>query len=88
MLPALPESAAVSPLSPAVLSAAAPCMGSGARMFSAMPLEVAVCGCSLSVEPFSRMAVTASESSRMAAMTPASRSPVPARLRLARPCAE
>ena len=57
-------------------------------MFSAMPLEVAVCGCSLSFEPFSRMAVTASESSRMAAMTPASRSPVPARLRLARPCAE
>ena len=43
---------------------------------------------SLSFWPFSRMAVMASDKIRMAAMTPASRSPKPARLRFARLCAE
>ena len=57
-------------------------------MISAKPLEVAVCGSSLSYEPNSSLADTASDSSKMTAIPPASRSPVPARLRLARPCAE
>ena len=79
-LPSVPDS-------PAALFAA-PCIGSGAKMFSAMPLDAASCASSLSFWPFSRMAVMASDKIRMAAMTPASRSPKPARLRFARLCTE
>jgi len=53
----LPSGAVLSPL--LSLSAASPCMGSGARMSCAMPLATGSDCASLADAPFSRMAVMA-----------------------------
>ena len=75
MLPISSQSRTVTPpltaLS-AVLSAA-PCMGSGARMFCAVPLAVTVGSSSGCACPCSRMAVMAKLTSRMPATAPANR---------------
>jgi len=63
-------------------------MGSGARILAAVPAAGLCWTASLCFSPFSRMAVMASDSSRIAAMIPASRRPVPALLRRLRPWVE
>ena len=56
-----------------VVLSAAPCMGSGARMFCAVPLAVTVGSSSGCACPCSRMAVMAKLTSRMPATAPANR---------------
>ena len=65
--------AAVPALPLSVVLSAAPCMGSGARMFCAVPLAVTVGSSSGCACPCSRMAVMAKLTSRMPATAPANR---------------
>ena len=71
----VPSAAAFSPPLTAlsVVLSAAPCMGSGARMFCAVPLAVTVGSSSGCACPCSRMAVMAKLTSRMPATAPANR---------------